>query len=351
MKLQSCMLCETVQFSANTHLLILNSASDPFVRFARERFQSTGHNGAITLAEDNIAAIQALLPQKLPNATSERVIRHTAFHNYILHSPEQTVDIAVLNLLYQPSKTWMLYALQVALYALHMGGQLYVTGAKDRGVMTIGRHIEESFGNMETLLISKGQRVLRATKTPHSSSPAPSSISSLPVFASNELDEGTQLLLQALDVHVSDQALDIGCGAGFIGVHIARLATRGHVTMVDASLLAVATAHAAVEKSQLGNVDVLASDGAKAVIDRRFDLVVTNPPFHQGGVQGLATGEQFIREAAHVLRPTGHFYLVANRFLKYEPTLRAYFTQYVEVGGNTRYKVLRARLPQKGLDD
>ncbi len=352
MKLQSCMLCETVQFSANTHLLILNSAADPFVRFARERFQRADQNGAITLAEDNIAAVQALLLQKPPNVTSDRVIRHTAFHNYILHSPEQTMDIAVLNLLYQPGKAWMLYALQVALYALRMGGQLYVTGAKDRGVITIGRHIEESFGNVETLLISKGQRVLRATKTARSSSPAaPSQISSLPAFASNELDEGTQLLLQALDVHVSDQALDIGCGAGFIGLHIARLATRGHVTMVDASLLAVATARAAVEKSQLANVDVLASDGAKAVIDRRFDLVVTNPPFHQGGAQGLATGEQFIREAAQVLRPTGHFYLVANRFLKYEPTLRAYFTQYTEVGGNTRYKVLRAHLPHEKQDD
>src|SRR6266567_5581355 len=102
MKLQSCMLCETVQFSANTHLLILNSAADPFVRFARERFQRADQNGAITLAEDNIAAVQALLLQKPPNVTSDRVIRHTAFHNYILHSPEQTMDIAVLNLLYQP---------------------------------------------------------------------------------------------------------------------------------------------------------------------------------------------------------------------------------------------------------
>src|SRR5438552_2716128 len=132
MKLQSCLLCETVQFSTNTHLLILNSAADPFVRFARERLQSAGHNGAITLAEDNIAALQPLFPQNPPYATSDRVMQHTAFHNYILHSPGQTVDVAVLNLLYQPGKAWMLYALQVALYALRMGGQFYVTGAKDR---------------------------------------------------------------------------------------------------------------------------------------------------------------------------------------------------------------------------
>jgi 16S rRNA (guanine1207-N2)-methyltransferase len=349
MKLQSCLLCETVQFSEHARLLILNSAPDPFVRFALNRLQKAEHHGTMILAEDNVASVQTLFPQKSPHAVSNRIVQHTAFHNYILHSPESIVDVAVLNLLYQPSKAWMLYALQAALHALRIDGQLYVTGAKDRGIVTIGRHIEESFGNLETLLISKGQRVLRATKTVHSSSPA-SQISLLPAFASNELDEGTQLLLQTLDVHVNDQALDIGCGAGFIGLQIARLATGGHVTMVDASLLAVATTLLAVEKSQLGNVDVLASDGAKAVIGRRFDLVVTNPPFHHGGAQSLATGEQFIREAAQVLHPSGRFYLVANRFLKYEPTLRAYFADYVEVGGNSRYKVLRAHQPHKGLD-
>lgn len=353
MKLQSCLLCETVQFTTNTHLLILNSAPDPFVRFALARWQnagSTAQKGTITLAEDNIAAVQALLPQQPPLANTPYSVQHIAFHDYILHSPGQTVDVAVLNLLYQPAKAWMLYALEVALYALRAGGQLYVTGAKDRGIVTMARHIEETFGNVETLVISKGQRVLRATRTAHSDAPTSPSPPTLPAFASNELDAGTQLLLQVLDVKINDQALDIGCGAGFIGLHIARLATRGHVTMVDASLLAVATARHAVEKSQVANVEVIASNGAREVIDRGFDLVVTNPPFHQGGTQSLGTGEQFIREAAQVLLPTGRFYLVANRFLKYEPTLRSCFTEFAEVGGDTRYKVLRALLPRKGQD-
>ena len=52
--------------------------------------------------------------------------------------------------------------------------------------------------------------------------------------------------------------------------------------------------------------------------------------------------ERFIREASHVLRPGGRFYLVANRFLKYEPTLRAHFKKVEEVAGNPRFKVLRA---------
>jgi 16S rRNA (guanine1207-N2)-methyltransferase len=89
----------------------------------------------------------------------------------------------------------------------------------------------------------------------------------------------------------------------------------------------------------------LPSDGAQSVLEQRFDLVVTNPPFHHGGIQTTAIAEHFIRQAAQVLRPGGRFYLVANRFLKYEPVLHAHFNTVEEVGGNTRFKVVRALLP------
>ena len=115
--------------------------------------------------------------------------------------------------------------------------------------------------------------------------------------------------------------------------------------MVDASLVVVDAARNMVERSGMTNVQVLASNGAQAVKAQRFDLIVTNPPFHLGGIQTTEIGERFIREAAQVLRPRGRFYLVANRFLKYEPTMRTCFHSVEEVGGNTRYKVLLATNP------
>jgi 16S rRNA (guanine1207-N2)-methyltransferase len=337
MLLQSCLLCETVQLAASDHVLLLNSAADPFVPLAAQHIST----GTITLAEDNIATVKALL------TTSSANMRHVAFHDYILHYPAATIDVAAMNLLYQPSNAWMYYGLQVALYALRVGGRLYVAGAKDRGILTVAKRMQEYFGNVETLTISKGQRVLCSHKAtdaaPASTLPvALTDGASLQIFADSKLDEGTRLLLDALDVHITDEALDIGSGAGFVGLHIARLASRGRVTMVDVSLAAVAATQQAVAQSGLMNVRVLPSDGAQAVISERFDLVVTNPPFHQGGIQTTAIAERFIREAAQVLRPQGRFYLVANRFLKYEPTMRACFKNVEEVGGNTRYKVLRA---------
>ncbi len=337
--LQSCLLCETVELTANTTLLVLNSAADPFVALAQKQLRK----GTVILAEDNITTLSTY-----KQATN---VQHVAFHDYILHTSETPMGAVVMNLLYQPSKAWVLYGLQVAAHALKVGGKLYVTGAKDRGILSIGKHMEELFGNVETLTISKGHRVLASVRTDASHpsldiDKAGGLIASVPtLFADSKLDEGTRLLLETMEVRVSDKALDIGCGAGFIGLHMARLASRGHVTMLDSSLAAVAASQQAIVESGLSNAQVLPSNSVQAVQTQRFDLVATNPPFHQGGLQTTAIAESFIRGASQVLEPQGRFYLVANRFLKYEPVLKASFKHVEEVSGNTRFKVLRAGEP------
>jgi 16S rRNA (guanine1207-N2)-methyltransferase len=354
MKRLACLLCETVHYTTNDQILILNSAADPFVQQLVERFTTSAGRGHITLAEDNVAIANALLGR---DAECDH-IQHLAFHNYIAQAGSEQMDTAVMNLLYQPNNSWMYYGLQAAAQELKVGGQLYVAGAKERGILSMARHIEELFGNVETLQISKGQRVLLARKRNvieadaadedgrGGAGPRPGEV--LRIFASNKLDEGTRLLLDALEVHDTDEALDIGCGAGLIGLHIARLVSRGSVTMTDVSLAAVDATRQAIMDSGLTNIPnirVLPGDGAQPVLAQRFDLVVTNPPFHQGGIQTTTIGERFIREAAHVLRVQGRFYLVANRFLKYEPVLHACFQHVEEVGGDTRYKVLQATQP------
>ncbi|MFL5625275.1 MAG: methyltransferase [Ktedonobacteraceae bacterium] len=351
MSLQSRLLTDTVQLAEHDHVLFLNSAADPFVASAAQQL----HTGTITLAEDNIASLHMAMHELAQSSSLPVSLQHVAFHEYTSHEPAGTIDIAIMNILYQPGNTWIHYALRLAAYALKPGGRLYVLGAKDRGILSVAKRMQETFGNVATLAISKGQRVVCSRQSENkplgtTASVATSindpSISLLPlVFADGKLDEGTRLLIDALQVHPDDTALDIGCGAGFIGLHIAHLAAKGHVTMVDVSLATVAVAQRRVAASGLANITVLPSDGAQAVLSQRFDLVVTNPPFHQGGIQTTAIAERFIGEAAQVLRPRGRFYLVANRFLKYEPTLRAHFKELHEVGGNTRYKVLQATSP------
>lgn len=330
------LLAETIRCAPDARLLILNSAADPSIpRLARQL-----KSGKLVLAEDNIAAGQQAEESITRASTPGLRLRQVAFHEYILHEAAATMDIAVMNILYQPRNAWMYYALQLASYALKPGGQLYIEGAKNRGILSLGKHAQELFGNLETLQISKGERVIRAIKreTALGKIVAPT----LAPFAEGKIDEGTGLLLEHMEVHVTDVALDLGCGAGFIGAHIAAHATKGQVTLVDVSRASVAAAQKFLAERGLNNALAQTSDGIQAVQGQRFDLVATNPPFHVGGIQTTAVAERFIREAATILRPRGRFYLVANRFLKYETLLNSCFSQVTEVGGNARFKVLLA---------
>ena len=330
------LLAEVVKCVPGERLLIVNSASDPCL----PHLARTLGEGELVLAEDNVAAYaqgQTAL-QKL-SKTSVRC-RQIPFHEYTAHEAPATVDVAVMNILYQPNNAWMQYGVQLAAYALKNGGRLYIEGAKDRGILSLGKRVQDIFGNLETVTISKGQRVIYALKREQRASKI--AAPDLAAFAGGKMDEGTSLLLQALEVRVTDNALDLGCGSGFIGAHIAERASKGQVTLVDASLTSVDAARRLLAERGLTNAKAFASDGIQTVRDQRFTLIATNPPFHLGGIQTTATAERFIREAAQILLPRGRFYLVANRFLKYEPVLREHFGEVEEVVGNPRFKVLRA---------
>ncbi|HEX7736670.1 MAG TPA: methyltransferase [Ktedonobacteraceae bacterium] len=327
------LLAEAVEYHPGERLLVLNSASDPGVPGLARRARA----GELILAEDSMAAFAQA---KVALQDSGAHFRHVPFHEYTAHEKPGTVDVAVMNILYQPNNAWMQYGVQLAVYALKTGGRLYIEGAKDRGILSLGKRVQETFGNLETLTISRGQRVILALKRGEKGGAL--AAPDLAAFAGGKMDEGTSLLLEVLEVHVTESALDLGCGSGFIGAYIAERATRGRVTLVDASLTSVAAARRLIVERNLSNASVLPSDGIQAVSEERFTLIATNPPFHLGGIQTTAVAERFIREAARVLLPRGRFYLVANRFLRYEPVLHECFAEVVEVAGTSRFKVLRA---------
>src|SRR5690242_13836144 len=160
--LHSSLFNETVQLAIDDRLLVLNSAADPFVPVAAQRIPA----GELVLAEDNIAALRNT--QKVLRSDRFKTFRarHVPFHHYTVYEPPSTCNVAVMNTLYQPANAWMQYGLQLAAYALQPGGRLYVQGAKDRGIVSLAKHMQTLFGNVETLEISKGERVVCSFVSP-----------------------------------------------------------------------------------------------------------------------------------------------------------------------------------------
>ena len=164
------------------------------------------------------------------------------------------------------------------------------------------------------------------------------------VFAGDGLDAGTALLLAHLPDLAGRRILDLGCGAGVIGI-AAALSGAAHVTMTDIDLLAVATARENIARASLGNATAVASDLYGAIHDQRFDVILCNPPFHAGQRIDRDIADAIVREAPSVLSEGGRILLVANRFLAYDRAFRETFGEVQRVAETERYHVLGAVRP------
>ncbi len=161
------------------------------------------------------------------------------------------------------------------------------------------------------------------------------------VFSADRLDEGTRLLLEHLEVPAGVSVLDVGCGAGVIGAVAGRRGA-GSVTMTDVNLLAVAAARRNAGLAGVP-VEVVAGDVYGGLGERRFDLIASNPPFHQGKVVDYDMPQRLIAQASEHLAPGGRLVLVANAFLPYDRLMRERFGNVEVLGATRQYRVLSAR--------
>lgn len=83
----------------------------------------------------------------------------------------------------------------------------------------------------------------------------------------------------------SVEIADVGCGSGAIGISIAKLALNAKVTLIDISDDAVNTANVnAALNGVESRVTVYKGDLLKPVYDKKFDIVISNPPYVESGL-------------------------------------------------------------------
>jgi 16S rRNA (guanine1207-N2)-methyltransferase len=259
----------------------------------------------------------------------------------------------------------LLQLLVDAFSILKDGGRCYIAGATNEGIKTAASTIETLFGNARVLARDSSHRVVVAVKrTAELRLPDRIDTAILDsktfreveaslrgrhyqlctrpgVFSWEHVDEATSILAEVMDVREGDSVLDLGCGSGALGV-VASALTSGRITMVDADIEAVRSAARTAEVNGMTNWRALASDIAGSVLEERFDVVVTNPPFHVGKATDLDVPVQFINDAHDVLAGGGRLFLVANRTLPYEQSIKHCFGNVSNVHDGPRFKVLSA---------
>ncbi|AEV36888.1 ribosomal RNA small subunit methyltransferase C [Pseudovibrio sp. FO-BEG1] len=163
------------------------------------------------------------------------------------------------------------------------------------------------------------------------------------VFAWDHIDKASQLLVKTLPDRLPGRGADLGAGFGYLTSEVVKVNKVKAVDLYEAEKRALDLAETNL-KGKTGEVavDFIWQDVTKG-LNRAYDFIVMNPPFHAGGKQDRADiGQGFIKAAAKALRPSGHLWLVANRHLPYEATLDKVFASYEIMADQGGYKVIRA---------
>ncbi|EGT4276131.1 16S rRNA (guanine(1207)-N(2))-methyltransferase RsmC [Cronobacter sakazakii] len=166
-------------------------------------------------------------------------------------------------------------------------------------------------------------------------------IKTLPgVFSRDGLDVGSDLLLSTLSPHTKGKVLDVGCGAGVLAAVLASHSPKVRLTLCDASAPAVEASRATLAANGFEG-EVVASN-VFSEIKGRFDMIISNPPFHDGMETSFEAAQTLIRSAVRHLNIGGELRIVANAFLPYPNVLDETFGNHEVLAQTGRFKVYRA---------
>jgi 16S rRNA (guanine1207-N2)-methyltransferase len=147
------------------------------------------------------------------------------------------------------------------------------------------------------------------------------------LFAWDRIDPASELLMSELPASLSGRAADLGAGFGYLSRELLKKCPgikRLDVYEAEARALDLAR-HNVHSDTEPVAIEFFWHD-VTAGLDKSYDVIVTNPPFHTGsGADDPGLGRRFITAAARALNPGGRLFVVANRHLPYEGILNSSF--------------------------
>jgi 16S rRNA (guanine1207-N2)-methyltransferase len=258
------------------------------------------------------------------------------------------------------SKEELSMVLHAGARALKPGGTSMVYGAKDEGIGSVHRVLDELHENIEVVGVGGHCRVLRAgvksnlsglrgsldewreevslghngLKEPWVSYPG--------VFAHGRLDPGTRLLLNALpDLGPRASVLDYGCGSGVVGAAVRAAHPQVRLTLLDIDAVAL---EAAAEN--VPGAEYLLRDGLPDRGPERYDAILSNPPFHEGKREEPTMILELVRGAPGLLLPSGCLVVVAQKRLPLEEVFTGSFGTVTIPSEGGGFRVWEGRTPR-----
>ncbi len=255
------------------------------------------------------------------------------------------------------------HLLNQAWRCLKPSGELWLSGFKNDGTKTYIEKIAKLLGCDKN--IKKNGQVYTAQLIKHSpfdaqlqldssdytltrpiaSDSGLTLISKPGLFGWNKIDAGSALLIAQLEQALSNRpvpqtGLDLGCGYGFLTIAANKIPSAAAKNWILTDNNAAAL-HIAAANLQLNGIEgrVIGADAGSGLAVKA-DLLLCNPPFHQGfSVDGDLT-DKFLANASRLLAPDGLALFVVNQFIPLERKAAPLYKQVKTLVDNGSFKVI-----------
>ncbi len=243
------------------------------------------------------------------------------------------------------------------LSVLGPGGRLVLYGGNDEGIRGAARMLEGLTGPIETLAIRGHGRVVAAARPEHLpglrgrlrdwrtisrlriAGVERDWVSYPGVFAANRVDDGTALLLLVLPpLAAGTRVLDFACGTGVIGAAVLAAQPAASIDMIDNDSVALEAARENVPTARH-----LLGAGLMDVQGAVYDLILSNPPLHEGIAGTRALVDRLVADAPAHLAPGGLLQMVVQRRVALDWLIGEHFGKAEIVAEDGGYRVWRAR--------
>jgi len=129
------------------------------------------------------------------------------------------------------------------------------------------------------------------------------------VFSPNNIDRGTEILINYLIIKEKWDILDLGCGYGAVGIVIAKHFPKNRVIMADINKRAVKLSKMNLRLNNLINAEVRQGNLFETVKENeKFDSILVNPP----QTAGKKVCFEIIEKSKNYIKEKGLLQLVAR---------------------------------------
>jgi len=162
------------------------------------------------------------------------------------------------------------------------------------------------------------------------------------LFSREKLDIGTRFFLEHIPTGNYNKILDLGCANGVIGIKAKKINPSAHIIFSDESAMALESARINYKNFTADDAGFHWTNCYENGEENSLDLVLCNPPFHQGQVMGDFIAKQMFEDAKRCLKVGGLLRVIGNTHLAYQVKLKQIFGDSKIIATNSKFIIVDA---------